>query len=83
MITHEIQPNLGPFELRPITSGSLSAAPLPGSPPSPSSLRIWREAGAASLPGVAGFQVSLFERSTEPGPTDLDGATFPSTDRRA
>lgn len=82
MITHEIQPNLRLFELSQITSSVFfffARAELLGSPLLPSSLRIWRKLGAASLPQVDCFQVSLFEHGTERGPRGLtlDNATFP------
>lgn len=83
MITHEIQPNLALFELSQITSSvffsSLQQSSL-ADLCSPHLQGFGQKLGAASLPQVAGFQVSLFERGTERGPRGLalDNATFPA-----
>lgn len=89
MITHEIQPNLTLFEPSQITSSVFFSASLLQQ----SSLAalcyphlqgFGEKLGAASLPQVASFQVSLFERGTERGPRGLalDSRHLPSTDER-
>lgn len=66
MITHEIQPNLRLFELSQITSSVFffffSLAALISEDLVKKKIK---KLGAASLPQVACFQVSLFEHGTE------------------